>query len=161
MPSSHFSAFVHATRGLSRRVRVLGDESLVAPPNPDFGYDSTPLNAVTFAQMGVDGVHYALLSEDGDLCNEAPVVQISPMDFEQPVVVLANSFVEYLALGCSLPESEVEALLSGDLDDGRKLVALLAQRFEQARLYEDEQRLRTLTSAHLSKLVPRSGASDA
>ena len=112
MPSSHFAAFLEATRGLSRETRVLGDESLVDPPSLDFGYDSTPANAVTFATMGVDGVHYALLSEDGQLSNGSPVVQVSPMDFDQPVIVLASCFLEYLAVGCSLPVSEVEILLS-------------------------------------------------
>jgi hypothetical protein len=153
MPSSHFTAFLEATRALSPKDRVLGDEVLVRPPALDFGYDSTPSNAVTFARMGVDGVHYALLSEDGDLSNQSPVVQVSPMDFDQPVLVLANSFLEYLAIGCDLPEQEVEVLLSGNENEGQQLIELLAQRFDQSRLYEDEQRLEALTRVHLNKLV--------
>ena len=83
------------------------------------------------------------------------------MDFDQPVIVLASCFLEYLAVGCSLPVSEVEILLSRRAITSQELVKLLASRFDQSRLYADEQRLEELTRNYLAKVVPRSAASDA
>jgi hypothetical protein len=159
MPSSHFSSFLAATRDLPREMRGLGENAIINPPSLDFGYVDTPSNAVTFAHTGVDGVHYALLARDGDVSNDSPVVQVSPMDFGEPVVVVARSFLEFLAIGCDLPEPTVETLLAGAIDDGRQLIAVLGDRFQDSRLFRDKRRLDALCREWISDVVPRPGGS--
>ncbi len=58
---TYFETFLQAVEATSERDGILGSDYIVYPPNPDYGYDATPRNAVTFAAMGVDGVHYTLL----------------------------------------------------------------------------------------------------
>src|SRR5262249_59563338 len=80
---------------------LLDGDSVVVPPDPDYGYNSTPRNALTFAVVGCDGVHYAILTFDGKARHDSPVVQVSPMD-PKDVLVLAPSFLKYLADGCGV-----------------------------------------------------------
>ena len=51
---------------------------LVDPPKHEQGYQ-TPVNSLTFSDMGVDGVRYALIKLDGQVTNDSPVVQVDPI----------------------------------------------------------------------------------
>lgn len=56
------------------------------------GYFCTPVDSFQFAHIGVDGIHYALLTDFGlvkDL-NEAPVIRVSPMDSDRVRLVALN-----------------------------------------------------------------------
>src|SRR6476661_6376960 len=108
MPETHFETFVRAVGACQDRRGVLGDERIEYPPREDYGYDSTPRNAVTFGSMGVDGVHYAILRVDEKIDDHSPVIQIAPMDFSEPYSLLANTFIEYLAVGCDVTRAVMQ-----------------------------------------------------
>ncbi|MCK9861797.1 hypothetical protein [Paenibacillus sp. ATY16] len=60
--------------------------------NEKAGYFCTPVDSFPFARTGVDGIHYALLTNFGlvkDL-DEAPVIQVSPMDSDRIQLVARN-----------------------------------------------------------------------
>src|SRR5438093_307787 len=98
---THFETFVDAFSSLEAHSRLLDGDCVIIPPSADSGYKSTPKNALTFASMGVDGVHYAVVTRGGSVRDDSPVVQVSPMDSDD-VVRLADSFLEYLADGCGV-----------------------------------------------------------
>lgn len=101
MDAMYFDTFVRAVENTPKRERlgVLGDDYLVLPPQTDYGYDATPRNALTFGNMGVDGVHYAILKVGGEVSDESPVIHVGPMDFSEPYVVLGDCFLSYLCRG--------------------------------------------------------------
>ena len=107
---TYFDTFLRAVENADDRCGVLGGEELVFPPDPAYGYWATPRNALTFAAMGVDGVHYAVLRIDGAVTDESPVIHVSPMDFSDPYAVLGASFLEYLAAACGVSDQELEAV---------------------------------------------------
>ena len=65
MNDTFFETFLRSLEPLPDKQGVLGKEWVIFPPSPDYGYASTPRNALTFAAMGVDGVHYAILAIEG------------------------------------------------------------------------------------------------
>jgi hypothetical protein len=136
---------VRAIAQTADRRGVLGDDEIVFPPDPDFGYDSTPPNALTFGAMGVDGVHFAILKIDGAVTDESPVIHVSPMDFSRPYAVLGESFLAYLAAACGVAHGEMEAVFTAESAGGGKLVPFLKAHFDHSRLY-NETRLRSLDS---------------
>jgi hypothetical protein len=133
--TTYFETFLHALENNKDKQGVLGDEWVVFPPNPDYGYNSTPLNALTFATMGVDGVHYAILTEKGAVSDNSPVIQICPMDFSDLYQVLASSFLSYLSKGCGVPLQEMEVVFEEERIGKRVLVPLLKVHFDQQRLW--------------------------
>jgi hypothetical protein len=140
-----FDIFVRAIAYAADRRGVLGDDEIIFPPEPDFGYESTPRNALTFAAMGVDGVHYAILKIDGAVTDESPVIHVSPMDFSEPYAVLGETFLAYLAAACGVTQSEMEAVFTAERTRGEELVPFLKAHFDHSRLY-NEARLRSLES---------------
>lgn len=150
-----FETFVRAVEKTAECERdgVLGGEYLVFPPNPDYGYEATPRNALTFACMGVDGVHYAILTIDGAVCDESPVIHVSPMDFSEPYAVLGECFVSYLAAACGVTRRAMEAVFEEERAGRRVLVPFLKEHFVHSRLY-DEERLRSL-DRFLERVEPR------
>ncbi len=61
-------------------------------------YSSTPLNSVTFASTGGDGVHFGLLGTAQTTTRDGPVIMTVPMASRANHVV-AGSVSEFLALG--------------------------------------------------------------
>ena len=116
---------------------VLGDEYLLLPPVQDFGYLQTPMNALTFCTMGVDGVHFAILQLHGRVQEHSPVVYVSPMDAEAAFVI-AGSFLSYLAHGCDVALNEMGVLLSSPLHE-EELITLLVENFDHGRLLQKER----------------------
>ena len=145
MDATYFDTFVRAVENTPMRDRrgVLGDDELVFPPKPDYGYDATPRNALTFGAMGVDGVHYAILKVDGEVSDESPVIHVGPMDFSEPYVVLGDSFISYLAAACGVAIGEMESVFAEERAGRERLVPFLKEHFVHSRLY-DEKRLRKL-----------------
>ena len=84
-----------------------------------------------------------------------PVVAVSPMDFGCPVYVIAASFLEYLAAGCAVSVDTIQQIVDEEANSGAKLVAFLAEHFDQLRLSSD-QRIDELTKRHIGKVVARS-----
>jgi hypothetical protein len=139
-----FDTFVRAVAQAADREGVLGKDRIVFPPTPDFGYEwCAPQNALTFAAMGVDGVHYAILKIDGAVTDESPVIHVSPMDFSEPYAVLGKTFLNYLAVGCGVADSEMEAVFAAERTCSEKLVPFLKAHFDHSRLY-NKTRLESL-----------------
>lgn len=63
-----------------------------------FDYFCTPLNTLTFASTGGDGVHYGLLSFSGVPSDQIPIVMTVPMS-DQNNIVVAETLEEFLGLG--------------------------------------------------------------
>ena len=143
MDTTYFETFLRAIETTRDRQGVLGEDYLVFPPTPDYGYECTPRNALTFGAMGVDGVHYAILKIKGDVTDESPVIHVGPMDFSEPYVVLGESFLSYLAAACGVSDREMETVFEQERDGREMLVPFLKEHFEHSRLY-DETRLRKL-----------------
>jgi len=119
-------------------MRVLDGDDVLVPPVEDFGYPSTPRNALTFASMGVDGVHYAVLKRGGMVRDDSPVIQVSPMDSDG-VLVLAESFLQYLAGGCGISSRQLEIVFSAQRAGKRALLPFIAEHFRRARLISEER----------------------
>jgi hypothetical protein len=155
MDATYFDTFVRAVENTPKRERlgVLGEDYLVFPPQTDYGYEATPRNALTFANMGVDGVHYAILKIDGEVSDESPVIHVGPMDFSEPYVVLADCFINYLAAACGVTMREMEAVFEEERAGRCELVPFLKAHFVHSRLYE-EKRLRKL-ELYLDRVEPR------
>ena len=70
------------------------------PTEKDFKYDSSPLNTITFAGTGGDGVHYGILPLSE---TTQPVVMTVPMNYGNDIGVynriLAENLDEFLGLG--------------------------------------------------------------
>jgi len=64
-----------------------------------YGYDSTPLNADTFAHTGGDGVHFSLLILPERSPEDFPVVMTVPMA-ETCNFIVGGNLAEFLSLGC-------------------------------------------------------------
>lgn len=62
----------------------------------NYGYNSTPVNSVTFASTGGEGVHFGLLTDER-LGERKPVVMTVPMVSKN--IVLADNLDEFFGLG--------------------------------------------------------------
>lgn len=73
----------------------------------DTRYLNTPLDAIAFARPGVDGIHYAFLTDFGqvDDLHDAYIVRVTPMDFENPVQIVARYINEFIRLLCYYPSA--------------------------------------------------------
>jgi hypothetical protein len=64
------------------------------------GYPSTPKNSVTFASLGVDGIHIGSLTPGTEVDPTAPVVLTTPMEFDAPNRIVGRTLHDFLCLGC-------------------------------------------------------------
>jgi hypothetical protein len=138
-PRTAFHAFLSALSKATDHEGVLGEDFVVYPPEEDVGYSTTPLNAVVFGSMGVDGVHYAILKIDGAIRHESPVIHVSPMDFDDPYALLGPTFADYLAIGCGVSRKEIEDLLAAEESGRSSLLEFLRAHFEHERLWPEGQ----------------------
>ena len=138
MHPSHFETFISAFAALDERSRLLAGDWVLCPPRDDYGYQSTPKNSITFASMGCDGVHYSILKRDGLLREDSPVVQVNPMD-SNDVIVIAQSFLHFLADGCAVSTDEMEAVFQDVITGKILLVDFLSKHFDCLRLLDEER----------------------
>lgn len=150
---THFETFTTALARWKDRTGLFGGDEPVFPPSEEFGYDCTPRNAVTFAQMGVDGVHYAVLKLAGMVRNQSPVVRISPMD-DPAVCVLAESFLAYLAEGCGMSRSAMETVMEREREGKGGLLEVICAQFDGGQLMI-EQRIDHLTKKYGHLIEPK------
>jgi hypothetical protein len=131
-----FETFLIAIGRLSKAERrtVLGEESVIYPPNDQLGYESTPNGAVAFGAMGVDGVHYLVLKLDGEIRDDSPVVHFSPMDFSSPYALMGHTFAEYSAVVCGVTEDKMRQLLDQERSGEAVLADFLRSNFDHGRL---------------------------
>lgn len=133
-----FDRFIAALKSDTNHDGVLGDECVEFPPNDTVDYWATPQNAIVFGWMGVDGVHYAILKIDGEVRDDSPVIQIGPMDFEEPYSLLAPTFIDYLAIGCGCSPAVIEKLLAEEETGSSSLLKFMRERFQQSRFWADD-----------------------
>lgn len=64
----------------------------------DYRYFNTPCDVVVFGNIGVDGIHYGFLTDYSTAINleVAPIVCVSPMDFDRPTRIVAKNIREFL-----------------------------------------------------------------
>jgi hypothetical protein len=124
--------------------RLLGGYEILCPPKSEIDYQSAPRNALTFGWMGVDGVHHAILKVGGIVRDDSPIVQVSPMDSDD-VIVLADSFLNYLADGSQVSTDEMLGVIDVERIGKQALVPFLRDRFDVIRLL-DEHRIEILNS---------------
>jgi hypothetical protein len=137
MNASLFASYLTALDCCADVQGVLGDEYVIHPPNPDYGYECTPRNALTFGCMGADGVHYAILASNGVVTDESPVIQICPMDFSDLYQARGESFLTFLADGCNVSRAEMENVFATEQSGTPTLVEFLKERFDMSRLWDD------------------------
>lgn len=69
-------------------------------------YFCTPLNAVIFANLGVDGIHFCILpSKEDSTLENSPVYIVSPCMPEHYVEPIAASFAEFLSLVVTIKDA--------------------------------------------------------
>lgn len=130
-------------------------------------YDSTPVNATTFASTGGDGVHFSVINVD-DPDGAAPVVMTAPMAFDNPNHIVGGDLREFLALGSPTgysylerlayewePQetiSRLEAGLSAEDAVEAFLLRQLVEEFDLGPWRNVERRLGELDAMHRSRL---------
>jgi len=140
---------------------------LHAPPRRA-EYWCTPMNTITFAGTGGDGVHYGLLSIDGAVTDFSPVVMTVPMS-DTPNMIVGANLKEFLALGCRFGYFALEQLVYArdatieELELGRydpdasaaelALLAKLSREFALVPWQRPRARLDELKVGYLDKLV--------
>lgn len=69
----------------------------------NYRYFNTPSDVVVFGNIGVDGVHYGFLTDYSSITDleAAPIVCVSPMDFERPTRIIAKNLYEFLSVNLS------------------------------------------------------------
>jgi hypothetical protein len=87
----------------------------------------------------MDGVHYAILTMNGTVTDESPVIQICPMDFSDLYQALGDSFLAFLADGCGVCCAAMEDVFAAERAGTPTLVAFLKERFDMSRLGSEEQ----------------------
>ncbi len=152
MSSTYFDTFITAFSVLEEDLRLRNGDFVTSPPIVDFGYQSTPINALTFAHMGVDGVHFAVLKIGGEVRDDSPIIEVSPMD-SKDVIVLAGSFLGYLADGCDVSVEEMLSILDAERAGKKKLVKFLQEKFDHIRLLEESRS--ELLEAKFGHLIER------
>jgi hypothetical protein len=140
MDATYFETYLSALEKVDDPQGVLGEEFVILPPNPDYGYESTPRNALTFGCMGVDGVHYAILTnKEGIVGDDSPVIQICPMDFSDLYQTKGESFLAFLADACGVSIQEMEAVFVAERAGKATLVQFLKGHFDMSRLWDDNR----------------------
>ncbi|AXI00646.1 hypothetical protein DV702_13500 [Sporosarcina sp. PTS2304] len=73
----------------------------------DSRYLNTPLDVISFARTGVDGIHFGFLTDFGQVASleTAYIVRVSPMDYSQPVTLAAKNLRDFLKIIFFYPEA--------------------------------------------------------
>jgi hypothetical protein len=139
MDATYFETYLDALDACPDYQGILGDEFVIHPPTSDCGYESTPPNALVFGCMGVDGVHYAILTIDGIVSDESPVLQICPMDFSDLYHVMGCTFLSFLADGCGVSDQMMKDVFAEEQSRSSSLIVFLKEHFQVSRLWDDER----------------------
>jgi Fe-S-cluster formation regulator IscX/YfhJ len=69
----------------------------------DARYLNTPLDVISFAWPGSDGIHFGFLTDFGQAqdLDHAYIVRVSPMDFDNPVRIVARNLRDFLRMLCT------------------------------------------------------------
>ncbi|MBM6619158.1 hypothetical protein [Bacillus suaedaesalsae] len=99
-----FKRLLRLEKALLKEGYSLDQELSLVLQTDYFYYDITPYDVITFASTGCDGIHFGLLTDFGSVSNleEAFVVSICPMDFDNPIKIVARNLKEFISLVCTL-----------------------------------------------------------
>ena len=63
-------------------------------------YLNTPVDVIPFAWTGADGIHFGFLTDFGQVSSldDAYIVRVTPMDFDEPVKLVARNLDDFIAL---------------------------------------------------------------
>lgn len=170
MNDPNYPRLLKLAERLSSRTRP-GPESVFDPiglrlqlPPERWDYHCTPLNSVTFASTGGDGVHFGFLEVQG--CASSPVVMTIPLS-DINNVIIGEGLFEFLCLGVGRGYFALEelaynreaaaALLNGEVDeemdsDEVRLLHLLRQEFRLEPWPEVEGRLHALEQKYAAAI---------
>ncbi|WP_075619649.1 hypothetical protein [Paenisporosarcina indica] len=95
----------------------------------DSRYLNTPLDVISFARPGVDGIHYGFLTDFGQVkdLDNAYIVRVSPMDFDAPVKIVARNIYDFMRIMCFSPV----ALELVDINTSKKEFEQLLQEYPE------------------------------
>jgi hypothetical protein len=79
-------------------------------------YDSTPVNSLSFAQTGGDGVHFSLVLLSGKVSEDSPVVMTVPMNYGKVNLIVGETLIEFLSLGEQLGYFFLEQLVYNEAE---------------------------------------------
>lgn len=74
-------------------------------------YFCTPLNAVVFAHLGIDGIHYCIIKGEDEIEN-SPVYVVSPMMPEHYVELVGRNIIDFLSLVVSCKDASALEYIS-------------------------------------------------
>lgn len=117
-------------------------------------YQQTPLDVLPFMGTGVDGIHIGLLTDFGKVTDleQAFIVSISPMDFENEVKLLARNakeFIDYL-----YSDEELLFLFNGSMLESIDDYQIMKQNAEKdASTETDFYRVRKEVAAKLQEVM--------
>ena len=71
----------------------------------DSRYLNTPLDVISFATPGSDGIAYGFLTDFGQVedLEKACILRVSPMDFDEPVKIIARNIDDFMRILCFSP----------------------------------------------------------
>jgi hypothetical protein len=152
-------------------------------PLENMGYESTPVNSLTFAHTGGDGVHFSLVSLEGKVSDTSPVVMTVPANYGSENLIVGENLVEFLCLGERVgyfcleqltyndnklktigwiehPETYIEELYAKDLSElihqQEQLLGILRKTFGLKSWRKVKNRLDELQNNYMSMLEFRS-----
>lgn len=90
-------------------------------------YLNTPLGVISFACSGVAGIHYGFLTEFSQVENleDAYIVRVSPMDFDEPVKIVARNLEDFIRILCF----QSSALFLADISTSEERLNRLGQQY--------------------------------
>ena len=74
-----------------------------------WGYWCTPINTISFATTGGDGVHFGFLCEKNTPTENSPIVMTLP-SADTSNIIIGENFKEFLSFGCRLGYFELEQI---------------------------------------------------
>ncbi|QKK07981.1 MAG: hypothetical protein HND58_07185 [Planctomycetota bacterium] len=120
-------------------------------------YPATPRNATVFASSGVDGVHYVLLHLPERRVEDAPVIEVSPMDADARHCV-GDNLHEFLEIMCQRHEEFIHHTSprstppGAEPHDALRVIAALRTHLNLAPRPDHEPRCKALTALHLPRM---------
>jgi len=113
----------------------------------NFEYWCTPMNSLTFATTGGDGVHFGFLSDDGEINDNCPIVMTIP-NADMPNTIVGENLLEFLSLGCRYGFFNLEQIVY----NFKKQVALLdTKEYPQEMEAKEIELLKTIENEFLLK----------
>lgn len=109
-------------------------------------YLNTPLDVISFARPGADGIHYGFLTDFGlvDDLENAYIVRVSPMDFDYPVKIVARNIHDFLRI---LGYSSIELMDTSTNESEYKRLEKLYPEYFNIQLETDDPERRAFIDA--------------